>query len=90
MEDRLASQTVVVGAFLSLCQSCGQVPGSQESTTQPSASSWALFHISHVQDKAQIDTGILYQNLVQLIKARTGGSINNAGLISVLYYKTSL
>lgn len=53
---------------------------------QPSASSWALFHISHVQDKAQIDIGILYQNLVQFIKARTGGSIDTAGLISVLYY----
>lgn len=54
--------------------------------TQLSVSSCALFHISHVQDKAQIDIGILYQNLVQLIKTRTGGSIDTAGLISVLYF----
>lgn len=73
-------------AFLSLRQSFGQVPGCQESVTQPSASSQALFHISHVQDKAQINIGILYHDLVQLIKAQTGGSIDSAGLISVLYY----
>lgn len=29
---------------------------------------------------------ILYKNLVQLIKARTGGSINTTGLTSILYY----
>ena len=49
-------------------------------------SSQALFHISHIQDKAQLNSSILYQNLVQLIKARTGGSTDTAGLISGLYY----
>lgn len=87
-EDRLTTQMEVVGEKHSslFVRVFGQVPGRQESVTQALASSWALFHISHVQDKAQIDIGILYQNLVQLIKARTGGSINTAGLISVLYF----
>lgn len=75
-------------ALFSLCWSFGQVPGWEESMMLSLASSLALFHSSHVQDKAQINIGILYKNLVQLIKARTGGSINTTGLISILYYLT--
>lgn len=73
-------------ALFSLCWSFGQVPGWEESMMLSLASSLALFHSSHVQDKAQINIGILYKNLVQLIKARTGGSINTTGLISIPYY----
>lgn len=87
MEDRLTPQMGVCGrkALFSLCWSFGQVPGCQESVMQSLASSLALFHSSHVQDKAQINIGILYKNLVQLIKAQ---SIDTTGLISVLYYLT--
>lgn len=87
MEDRVTPQMGVCGrkALFSLCWSFGQVPGCQESVMQSLASSLALFHSSHVQDKAQINIGILYKNLVQLIKAR---SIDTTGLISVLYYLT--
>lgn len=72
-------------ALFSLCQSFGQVPGCQESVMQSLASSLAFFHSSRVQDKAQINIGILYKNLVQLIKAP---SIVTTGLTSALYYLT--
>lgn len=87
-ENRLTPQIGVCGrkALFSLCRSFGQVPGCQESVMLSLASSLALFHSSHIQDKAQINIGILYKNLVQLIKARTGGSINTTGLTSILYY----
>lgn len=87
MEDRLTAQMGVCGrkALFALCRRFGQVPGCQESVMQFLASSLALFHSSNVQDKAQINTGILYKNLVQLIKAR---SIDTIGLICVLYYLT--
>lgn len=72
MEDRLTPQTGVCGrkALFCLCWSFGQVPGCQESVMLSLASSLALFHSSHIQDKAQINIGILYKNLVQLIKAQ--------------------
>lgn len=87
MEDRLTPQMGVCGrkALFSLCRSFGQVLGCQETVMQSLASSLALFHSSHVQDKAQINIGILYKNPVQLIKAR---SIDTTGLIAVLYYLT--
>lgn len=87
MEDRLTPQMGVCGrkALFSLCWNFGQVPGCQESVMQSLAPSLALFHSSHIQDKAQINIGILYKNLFQLIKTR---SIDNTGLISVLYYLT--
>lgn len=87
IEDRLIPQMGVCGrkALFSLCQSFCQVPGCQESVMQSLASSLTLFHSSHVQDKAQISTGILYKNLVELIKA---WSTDTTGLISVLYYLT--
>lgn len=71
MGDRLTTQMEIAGETHSsfFVKSFGQVPGCQESVTQPSASSCALFHISHIQDKAPINIGIVYQNLVQLIQA---------------------